>query len=275
VTQVRARAGTDRRLRRFAQPFGAVVGLVVLLAGCNVDTRFDITMRDDGSGTLRTTISVDADAVQRLGGSTNLAQTVPLDDLRTAGWTISPWTRGASSSETVTLSHPFVDQRDLARRVLDLVGPHGILQSPTVTHDRGWFGSRDALSIVVDVRSPSVDIVHDAPLAARLRAAGVDPALLEAQLAVELKSALHVSVVVHLPSGHTEAYDAPPGSVKAVRVAEGGTKWDQVVKFGIGLLLALLAATFFLAAGVGVRRNRRRAAERLLAGSSSDRPPRL
>src|SRR5450755_1793791 len=190
-------------------------------------------MRDDGSGTLRTTITVDADAVQRLGGSKNLAQTVPLGDLRTVGWTISAWTRGASSSETVTLSHPFVDQRDLARRVLDLVGPHGILQNPTVTHDRGWFGSRDALSIVVDVRSPSVDIVHDA-------------ALVEAQLAVELKSALHVSVVVHLPSGHTEAYDAPPGTVKAVRVAEGGTKWDQVVKFGIGLLLALLAATFFL-----------------------------
>jgi len=239
-----------------------LVALVVLLAGCNVDARFEITMRDDGSGTLRTTLTVDADAVQRLGGSTDLAQAVPLDDLRTGGWTISAWTRGASNSETVTLSHPFADQRDLSRRVLDLVGPHGILQSPMVTHDRGWFSSRNALSIVVDVRSPSVDIVHDAPLAARLRAAGVDPALLEAQLAVELKSALHVSVVVHLPDGRTESYDAPPRSVKAVRVAEGGTRWDQVVKFGIGLMLALLSATFFLAAGVGVRRNRRRAAER-------------
>jgi hypothetical protein len=250
-----------------------LVGLVVLLAGCNVDTRFEITMRNDGSGTLRTTITVDADAVQRLGGSSNLAQTVPLADLRTVGWTISAWTRGASSSETVTLSHAFVDQRDLARRVLDLAGPHGILQNPTVTHDRGWFSSLDALSIVVDVRSPSVDIVHDAPLAARLRVAGVDPALLEAQLAVELKSALHVSVVMHLPSGRTEAYDAVPGSVKAIRVAEGGTNWDQVVKFGIGLLLSLLAATFLLAATMGARRNRRRAAERIRSGPPSDPSP--
>jgi hypothetical protein len=258
------------QVRRVTAVVGLIV-LVVLLAGCNVDTRFEITMRDDGSGTLRTTITVDADAVQRLGGSTNLAQTVPLDDLRAVGWTISAWTRGARSSETVTLSHPFVDQRDLARRVVDLAGPHGILQDPMVTHDRGWFSTRDALSIVVDVRSPSVDIVHDAPLAARLRAAGVDPALLEAQLAVQLKSALHVTVVVHLPGGRTESYGAAPGSVKALRIAEGGTNWDQVVKFGIGLALSLLAATFFLAASVGVRRNRRRADERTRRGPQPDR----
>jgi hypothetical protein len=97
--------------------------------------------------------------------------------------------------------------------------------------------------------------------------------LLEAQLAVELKSALHVSVVMHLPSGRTEAYDAVPGSVKAVRVAEGGTNWDQVVKFGIGLLLSLLAATFLLAATMGARRNRRRAAERIRSGPPSDPSP--
>ncbi|MDP9335044.1 MAG: hypothetical protein M3Q30_17280 [Actinomycetota bacterium] len=241
----------------------AVVGIVVLVAGCRVDARFDITMRDDGSGTLRATFTVDADAVQQLGGSTGLAQTVPLDDLRTVGWTISPWTRATRGSQTITLSHPVVDQRDLVRRVVDLAGPHGILQNPTVTRERGWFSSRDTVSVVVDVRSPSVDIVHDAPLAARLRAAGFDPALLERQLAVQLKSALHVSVVVHLPGGHTESYDAVPGSVRALRVAHGGTDWDRVIRFVIGLMLALLAALFLLAASVGARRNRRRAAERI------------
>ena len=80
----------------------AVVGIVVLLAGCRVDARFDITTRDDGSGTLRATITVDADAVQQLGGSTGLAQTVPLDDLRTVGWTISPWTRATRGSQTIS-----------------------------------------------------------------------------------------------------------------------------------------------------------------------------
>ena len=207
-----------------------------------------------------------------------LAQTVPLGDLRAAGWTIS---RLDARRERLGDDHAVACRSSTSaisrRRVLDLAGPHGILQNPTVTHDRGWFGSRDALSIVVDVRSPSVDIVHDAPLAARLRAAGVDPALLEAQLAVRARSRrCTCRWSMHLPGGHTEAYDAAPGSVKAVRVADGGTDWDRVVKFGIGLLLALLAAT------VLPRRGRRASGatgagppQRLLAGSSSDRPPRL
>jgi hypothetical protein len=238
----------------------AVVGIVVLLAGCRVDARVDIPTRDDGSGTVRTTITLDADAVQQLGGSTRLAQTVPLDDLRTVGWTISPWTSATRGSQTITLSHPFVDQGDLVRRVVDLAGPRGVLQNPTLTRERGWFSSRDALSVVVDVRSPSVDIVHDAPLAARLRAAGFDPARLERQLATQLKSALHLSVVLRLPGGHTESYDAVPGSIKVVRVVHGGTDWDHVIRFVIGLVLALLAAGFLLAASAGARRNRRRTA---------------
>jgi len=90
---------------------------------------------------------------------------------------------------------------------------------------------------------------------------------------VQLKSALHVSVVVQLPGGHTETYDAATGSVKTVRVADGGTDWDRVVKFGIGLAMALLAGLFFLAAMVGARRNRRRAAQRIRAAEAHDGAP--
>ena len=39
------------------------------------------------------------------------------------------------------------------------------------------------------------------------------------------------------------------------------------MKFGIGLALAVLAALFFLAAGIGARRNRRRAAQRVYRGA--------
>jgi hypothetical protein len=244
-----------------------------MLAGCRVDTRVDISVRNDGSGIVRTTVTLDADAVQRLGGPASLAGNVPLDDLRAARWTLSAWKRGTAGAETITLSHAFTDPGDLARRITDLAGPHGVLQSATLTRERGWFRTSDAVGLVVDVRSPSVDIVSDAPLAARLRAAGLDPALLEAQLAVQLKTALHVTVVVHLPSGHTESYDATPGSVRTLRVAEGGTDWNRIVEFGIGLALALLAVCFFLAAGMGLRRNRRRAAERTRSQPHTDRTP--
>lgn len=252
---------------------GAILGLVILLAGCNVTTHVDVTVHADGSGALKTTITVDGPGVQQMGGANALAQTVPLDDLKAAGWTISPWTRGLTGSESVVLSHPFVNQADLSRRIVDLAGENGILQNPTLTRTRGWFRSRNALSIVVDVRSPSVDIVHDKTLAAHLRAAGLDPALLESQIAVQLKTVLHVALVVHMPGGRTVTYDAVPGSVKTVRVADGGTNWDHVVKFGIAVALALLAGLFFLAAGVGVRRNRRRNSQRVARSTPPDRAP--
>ncbi len=117
---------------------GAVLGLIVLialLAGCNVTTRVDVTMHADGSGVLKTTITVDGPTVQQMGGANALAQTVPLDDLKTAGWTISPWAHGTTGSESVVLSHPFVNQADLSRRIVDLAGQNGILQDPTLhTH---------------------------------------------------------------------------------------------------------------------------------------------
>jgi hypothetical protein len=251
----------------------AFVGIVVLLAGCRVDTRIEVTMHKDGSGTLRSIITVDADAVLQMGGTTSLEQTVTLDDVRAAGWTISQWSQGAAASQTVTLSHPFADQRKLARLVLDLAGPRGILQNPIITRDRGWFGSHDALSIVVDLRSPTLDVVSDAPLVARLKAAGADPGLLQAEIAVKLKTALHVSVVVHLPGGRTQTFLVGPGKVETVRLADGGTNWDHVVKFGIGVSLALLAFSFFLAAGVGARRNRRRSVQRLTRDPQPERTP--
>ncbi len=228
-----------------------------------MNTRVDVTLRDDGSGTLRSAVSFDADAVQQMGGVTALVQKIPLDDLRKAGWTISPWARGTAGSEAISFTHSFADETELSRRILDLAGPHGILQRPVLTRDRGWFTTKDGLSLVVDVRSPSVDIVGDAPLAARLRAAGTDPAKLEAQLAVRLKTALHLSVVLHLPGGHNKTYDAPTGSVRTVSVDHSSAAWDHLVKFGIGAALTLLAVLFFLAAGIGARKNRRRAEQRM------------
>jgi hypothetical protein len=249
------------------------VGIVSLLAGCRVDTRVEVTVHDDGSGTLQSTITFDADAVAQMGGAAALPQSVPLTDLRAAGWTITPFRTGTGGTTVITLSHPFRGSRDFAQRIVDLAGPRGVLQNPKLVHDRGWFGSRDAVSVVVDVRAPVVGIVNDAALSERLRAAGTDPAQLEAVLTVQLKSALHVSVIVHLPGGETKRYDAPNGSVKNFRVKEGGVDWDRVVKFGIGVALALLAGLFFLAATVGIRRNRRRAAQRTARGPEPERVP--
>jgi hypothetical protein len=251
----------------------AVLGLAVTLAACSVNAKIEVALRADGTGTIRTVIVFDADAVSKMGGANTLTQTVPLDDLRAAGWKISPWTRGSGGTETISLSHSFFDQRELAQRVGELAGPRGILQNPKLTHDRGWFSSHDGLAIVVDVRAPSVDILSDKALSDRLRFAGTDPAKLQAQLAAQLKTALHVSVVLQVPGRTAKTYDAPTGTVRTFGLSHGGLAWDHVVKFGIGAALALLALLFFSAAGIGMRRNRRRAAERVDRTIRPERTP--
>jgi hypothetical protein len=112
-----------------------------------------------------------------------------------------------------------------------------------------------------------------APGRAKLRSAGVDPATLESQLDAELREALHLMVVLHLPGGHTETYVAQDGQVRTVSARAGGTDWDHVVKFGLAIALAVVAAMFLLAAGMGARRNRRRAVQRYEARPPTDRAP--
>jgi hypothetical protein len=258
-----------RRLGRFG--IVAILGLV--LAGCNVNARVDVVLHADGSGVLRSTVTLDADALAQLGATAGSPPPVMVNDLRAAGWTVSPWKRSGGGSQTITLSHAFADQSELARRVGDLAGPHGILRNPTVNHQRGWFSSHDAMSLVVDMRAPSIGVTSDAALAAKLRSAGINPAVLESQLDSQIKGALHLTVALHLPGGHTETYVAQQGHVQTVSARSGGTDWDRVVKFALGVALAIVAAMFLVAAAVGVQRNRRREIERFEAGPPTDRAP--
>ncbi len=239
-----------------------VVVAAVLLAGCHVDTHVDVTLNPDGSGTLSTTVTLDADALQQLGGLTAASKQVPLDDLRAAGWQISQWTPSGNGGATITFTHTFSDQADLAARLADLVGANGILRSPSIARSRGWLHSNDSLSMVVDLRAPSTGIGSDADLQARLRAAGVDPAAIDKNLTAELRSALHVSVALHLPNGQTRTYEVPSGTTTTVHASESTTNWDRAVEVAIAVVLLVLAGLFALAASASARRARRRSTQR-------------
>ncbi len=257
-------------LRRVARLSGAAL-LVLACAGCRADARVDITVRADGSGTLRTNLLLDADAVSRLGGASVLPATIPLSDLRRAGWDVSAWTARSSGAESLTLVHGFRGEADLAARLEDLVGPAGALRDPHIVRDRGWFASRTELSLLVDLASPSTGIASDRALVSRLRAAGVDVRVLDAEFRRELRGALHVTVAVRLPGGAVRTLDATTGTAAPFVASAREVNTDGIIKAGIAAALALLAVTFAIAASMSARRDRRRRRARLAGATRAAR----
>jgi hypothetical protein len=246
------------RLRRVWVLVAVALAAAVLLAGCRVDSTVDVTVKRDGSGDVKTTIALDADALARAGGLAAASKQIPLADLRAAGWTVGPWASDGKGGASITIQSSFANASELATRLQQLSGTSGIVRDPHVTRDRSWFTSKDGVSMVVDLRNPRMGIASDAELAAKLKSAGLDPAALDAQFSRELGAALHVTVNVHLPGGHTRTINAASGKLGTVAVSDSTTNFDAIVKVAIALLLLVLVGLLFLAASVGKRRDRQR-----------------
>jgi len=238
---------------------GALLFALVALAGCRVDAQVDITVDAHGNGTLRTTITLDAPALLRVGGFDAAARQVPLDDLRDAGWHVSPWTRGAGGTASVTLTHEFHGRDELAELLRDLVGDQGVLRDPRLTHDRGWFSTKDTFSIVVDLHAPTTGIGSDADLSTRLRLAGIDPKSLDASLTDELRRSLHVTVTAHLPGGQTRSIAVTAPSRTTLQVVHEHREVAAIAKVIVAILLVAVAAVLLWATHKRGRRAKLRA----------------
>ena len=221
---------------------------VALLAGCKVDARVDITLHADGSGTVVARVDLDADAARRVA-----AGGIPLDDVRAAGWKVS-----VRDGSRYTLTHEFVGQADLERRLTDLVGRTGVLRDARITHSRGWSGSKDAIEVNVDLTHLSTGIRSDAAVVKRLEAAGVDVNALDAQLRGQLGKALTVTVVVHAPGGQSHRVELTAGGEGTAAASTSYTRMRRVVLFVVGGLL-LLFALVLTAVSLATRSRRRRA----------------
>jgi hypothetical protein len=248
-------------MRGLVTPVRRVVGLlavvVVLCAGCKVDARVDVRLRADGSGTITARVTLDADAVQRLTRRASLAKAVPLGDLRAAGWAVSGW-RTSGGGSTITLSHDFVGQADLSRRLRDLVGPTGVLRDARLTRSRSWLSAKDSVAVTGDLRHLSTGVKADARLARNLTAAGVDVNALDAQLRSELGPAFTLTLAVHAPDGQADAVELRAGDHATVAASSPRTHTARVVLVVVGAALLVLAL-FLTAGSLAATRRRRRA----------------
>ena len=243
-----------RRRPRVAAVVACAFG-ALLLAGCRASATVAIVLHADGRGTVTVAVALDHDArvaVSAPGGST---PDVPLDDLRTHGWTVSAWRSTADGGASIELSKPFAGATGLTAVLNELDGRGGALRQVDVVRERALLHDRDSVSLLADLSHVRVGVADDAALASRLRTAGVDVAAIDKGLQSQLGSSFALSVRVELPDGKSTTVHLAPGQQRTVSAASTVTHSGRItalVGAGAAALLGLA-----LVIGPSVRRRRR------------------
>ena len=213
-----------------------VAACALVLAGCKVDTTLTIDVHDDGGGTVRVQVALDAEAVQNAEtGGAKLEDRVRLSDLEAAGWTVSRWRRTRDGGATVTVHKDFANAGELAAVVAELNGTSGPLRDLKLERDRGLLSTGYKVRGAADLSQLTAGVAADPDLVAQLTAQRVDVAQIEQRLAQQINDAFHLHVRLVLPGG-TKEIDPKPG--KKVSLA---TSTSQVDTTRVALLVAAVA----------------------------------
>jgi hypothetical protein len=254
-----------RRRARLAAAVACALG-ALLLAGCHASATVAIRVGENGRGTVTVAVALDREARLALAGaalkSGATTPDVPLDDLRSSGWSVSAWRASGGGGSTVKLSKPFVGSAGLASVLAELDGKDGALRDAHIVRERALLRDRDSVSLLADLSHLRAGMADDKALATRLRAAGVDVDAIDAGLQARVKGSFDLTVRVELPDGTDTTVKLKPGDQRRVAVAsvtDHDGRRAVLVGAGAAVVLALL---LFAVASFSARRARRRRGSR-------------
>lgn len=241
----------------------ALVALTAIATGaCRVDVAVGLDSDPDGTGTVRATATLDAEAVQELVGraagdpnESDPATRIKVDDLREAGWTVDVQDPAETDDGRLVIvaTHDY-DDEDEARRLLVDLGP---FSDVAVTQQKSFAKTTTTFDATVDLTSgltaftdadlrQALEATDDAPL-------GVTQQQLEARLGRPLAEMFGLEVEGTLPGTTT---GTPSGTVT---LGQRLVLDAQAERWNVANLAALaVAATsgLALAAALLVRRRR-------------------
>lgn len=232
-----------------------LLALALLVSACTLDVDVHVDVRSDGSGSVEATATVDAGALQRVGG--DLAAVLDLDGLRAEGWTVDGPVATDEGGATVTLRQRFDDPEEAVEVLGELAGPDadGPFRDLRVDVDRGAFRTRWRFGGTVDL-DRGLAVPGVAP-----RADGEplpdDLALLEDRLGDSLDRLLRLRIGVRLPGDvrSNATTKADNGAVWQVRFGDGALDLDATgtrthplpyVLLGLGALVVVVGGVVLL-----------------------------
>ena len=239
-----------------------VVVACVLLAGCKVDTTLTIDVHDDGSGSVRVRLALDADAVQNAqAGGGKLEDRVRLGDLRAAGWTVTPWRRAPDGSATVSMRKSFANAGDLAGVVAELSGKDGPLKGVTLERTRGFLSTDYKITGDADLSRLTAGIADDPEVVAQLTGQRVDLARIDQRLAQQINDAFRLRIRFVFPGGDVAEVKPEPG--KKVSLAASTSQFDttRALLLAGAVALGVVGVVLLVRGEVRARRRRGRGAK--------------
>ena len=125
---------TAGRLRRAIVPGVAAVLASLSLGACKVDLETNITVIDNGSGSLVVTATADSEALKR---APELSESLNLDDLRDAGWNIDVRNPNVDGGLTVMAERDFANVDEATFFLSQLSGESGPLRGVSLVRTGG------------------------------------------------------------------------------------------------------------------------------------------
>ena len=235
-----------------------VAACALLLAGCKVDTTLTIDVHDDGSGSVRVRLTLDADAVQNAqAGGGMLEDRVRLGDLQAAGWTVTPWRRAPDGSATVSLRKDFANAGDLAGVIAEISGKDGPLQGVTLERNRGFLSTEYQIKGDADLSRLTAAIADDPEVVAQLTGQRVDLAQIDQRLARQINDAFRLRIRFVFPGGGVTEVKPEPG--KKVSLATSTSQFDttRALLLAGAVALGVLGVVLLVRGELRGRRRRR------------------
>ncbi len=237
----------------------AVVAFLVLLASaCRIDAAVDITVANDGSGTVVLTVVVDADAVAL---APDAPDSLRLEDLSAAGWVVDGPHMDEAGAMTVSATKGFGSAEALPDVIAEIAGDGVIFDGLALSqgHSFDFVGlaaakTRYELTGMVDP-TPDLELFGDEFLTGELGLPlGRSVSRIAADAEADLEDSLGLIVTVQMPSGVSSTNDdaAVEGNTSTFTFAYGDGAGSLDTTASIDDILPRVWASVALVAGLSL-----------------------
>lgn len=209
--------------------------VIVFASACQADLEVLVTVNEDGSGTVSTITTIDAETASQLLDLDLDAAGLVLADLAQAGWVVGPPEQNSAGSTVITAAKDFGTAAQFAEVMNELTGPDGAIRDFRLTRSKSFarveYRIAGTIDTTVDLESFS-DNELEAVLGRSLSEIGDRYEAAEEQVNFRLEIVLPGDLQGEEPTG---IVDSEPDLLRAV--------WEASLDDDAVLPIALSSAT--------------------------------